>query len=74
MAGENRKRKRASVVFLPARHARTEKRWNDLAAEAVMEQDPGKFLAIVRELNDLLEAKRGRIEALRSSPDKPPSR
>jgi hypothetical protein len=36
--------------------------WRELSARAVNEQDPAKFLVIVREINVLLELKTGRFK------------
>jgi hypothetical protein len=36
-------------------------RWLELAEKAAVEQDPVKLLELVKELNDLLEAKEGRL-------------
>lgn len=37
-------------------------RWLQLCEQAAVEQDPGKLLALVREINDLLSAKQRRLE------------
>jgi len=44
----------------------TEERWRELAAQAVMEQDPAAFNKLIRELNDILEEKQDRINELRN--------
>jgi hypothetical protein len=45
-------------------------RWMQLCTEAAAEQDPEKLLALVRQINDLLEAKERRLGIL---PPKPQS-
>jgi hypothetical protein len=35
--------------------------WRELCEQAAVEQDPGKLLELVREINDLLEEKRARL-------------
>jgi hypothetical protein len=49
-------------------------RWLTLANLAVNEQDPKKFMDLIREINDLLEEKQTRLNNLRlgKSPDRPP--
>jgi len=42
--------------------AQTKEYWRELCEMAVNEQDPVTFLTIVREINTLLELKRGRFE------------
>lgn len=44
-------------------------RWMQLCAQAAVEQDPEKLLALVKEINDLLEEKERRLGLL---PPKPP--
>lgn len=39
-------------------------RWMELCAQAAIEQDPAKLMALVREINDLLEAKEQRLGIL----------
>jgi hypothetical protein len=39
----------------------TGERWKELCAQAAVEKDPKKLLALIREINDLLEDKRGRL-------------
>jgi hypothetical protein len=39
----------------------TTERWKQLCAQAAIEKDPHKFLELIREINDLLEAKRLRL-------------
>jgi hypothetical protein len=39
----------------------TTERWKQLCAEAADERDPHRFLDIIREINDILEAKRFRL-------------
>lgn len=34
-----------------------EERWRELCAQAAVETDPNKLMALVKEINDLLEAK-----------------
>jgi hypothetical protein len=41
----------------------TGERWKLLCELAAKEQDPAKLIELVREINDLLEAKRARLEA-----------
>jgi hypothetical protein len=36
-------------------------RWMKLCAEAANEKDPDRFLELIKEINDLLEAKRLRV-------------
>jgi hypothetical protein len=38
-----------------------DERWMKLCAEAVNEKDSQKFLELIKEINDLLEAKRARF-------------
>jgi hypothetical protein len=38
-----------------------EERWKKLCAQAAREQDPKKLVQLVKEINDLLEAKRKRL-------------
>jgi len=51
-------------------------RWLTLADLAVNEQDPKKFMELIREINDLLEEKQRRLNhlRLRKSPDRPPEK
>jgi hypothetical protein len=42
-------------------------RWQDLCEQAAKEQDPKKLMEIVREINDLLDAKRKRHDSNSSS-------
>ncbi len=39
----------------------TKERWMELAAQAADEQDPEKLMTLVKEINDLLEAKERRL-------------
>jgi hypothetical protein len=39
-------------------------RWMELCAQAAVEQDPNKLLALVREINELLEGKERRLGIL----------
>jgi len=39
----------------------TTERWKQLCAEAADERDPYRFLDLIREINDILEAKRFRL-------------
>ena len=41
--------------------AQTKEYWRELCERAIHEQDPVKFLTIIREINTLLELKRGRF-------------
>jgi hypothetical protein len=43
-------------------------RWMELAALAANEQDPVKLVALVREINQLLEQKQKRLEDSRRAP------
>jgi hypothetical protein len=38
-------------------------RWKLLCEQAAKEQDPAKLIELVREINDLLEAKQARLDA-----------
>jgi hypothetical protein len=38
-----------------------EERWKKLREQAAREQDPKKLIQLVKEINDLLEAKRKRL-------------
>jgi hypothetical protein len=38
--------------------AETKQRWQELCEQAATEQDPEKFFELIREINDLLEARR----------------
>jgi hypothetical protein len=40
--------------------------WMQLCQQASVEQDPEKLLVLVREINDLLEAKERRLKQLRN--------
>jgi hypothetical protein len=42
-------------------------RWMELCRQAAIEQDPDKLLALVKEINDLLEAKERRLGILPNS-------
>jgi len=42
----------------------TKERWLELCEQAANEQDPAKMIALVKELNDLLEAKERRLGIL----------
>ena len=42
----------------------TKERWMQLCEQAAIEQDPEKLLALVREINDILEAKERRLGIL----------
>jgi len=42
-------------------HGTTGERWRQLCAEAANEKDPQRFLELIKEINDLLEAKRLRV-------------
>jgi hypothetical protein len=43
-----------------------QERWRQLAAQAIMEQDPAVFAKLIHELNDMLEVKRDGINKLRN--------
>jgi len=40
----------------------TKERWKELCERAAVEQDHDKFLAIIQELNEVLEAKEHRLK------------
>ncbi|HEX3321942.1 MAG TPA: hypothetical protein VHR84_14635 [Terriglobales bacterium] len=42
-------------------------RWQDLCAQAADEQDPEKLIALVSEINKLLEEKEERLRLLRQA-------
>ena len=42
-------------------------RWQELCEQAAKEEDSAELLAIVREINDLIDAKHNRIVATRKS-------
>jgi hypothetical protein len=42
-------------------------RWAQLCQQASLEQDPEKLLMLIREINNLLEEKRSRLEKQRKS-------
>jgi hypothetical protein len=47
-------------------------RWEELCRQAATEQNPEKLLLLIREINDILDAKEKRlIEARAKSPMKP---
>jgi hypothetical protein len=48
-------------------------RWMELCAQAAVEQDPEKLLALVKEINRLLEAKEQRLGMLPPKPPAPPA-
>jgi hypothetical protein len=39
----------------------TKERWQELCAQAAIEQDPKKLVELAKEINDLLEAKERRL-------------
>jgi hypothetical protein len=43
-------------------------RWQELCAQAAVEQDPKKLLELAKEINDLLEAKERRLGIIPSRP------
>jgi hypothetical protein len=45
-------------------------RWMELAGLASQEQDPKKLIALVKEINDLLADKQGRLDHLRKPDSK----
>jgi len=47
-------------------------RWLLLCEQASVEQDPGRLLALIREINDLLEAKQKRLDKLQPWEIPPP--
>ena len=48
----------------------TKERWMELCEQAANEQDPAKLMALVKEINDLLETKERRLGIL---PEKLPN-
>ena len=48
-------------------------RWEELAKQAAVEQDPEKFMAIIKEINDLLDAKQKRLDDSRAKTPLSPS-
>jgi hypothetical protein len=40
---------------------RNKERWQELCGQAAVEQDPGKLLALVQEINRLLDEKKNRL-------------
>jgi hypothetical protein len=46
-------------------------RWRELCEKASTERNPKVMLELIRQINDLLEAKKRRIEQ-EASPDEPP--
>jgi hypothetical protein len=46
----------------------TRERWLDLCRQATVEQDPDKLLALVQEINDILEAKEARLKNRKPPP------
>ena len=42
--------------------AQTKEYWRELCERAVNEQDPARFLTVIREIDTLLELKRGRFK------------
>jgi hypothetical protein len=47
-------------------------RWFQLCQQATAEQDPAKLLALVKEINDILEAKEARLLEQRKNATEPP--
>jgi hypothetical protein len=45
----------------------SEERWRALCEQAVVEQDPDKLLHLIREINQLLEAKEQRLHKNRAT-------
>jgi hypothetical protein len=45
-------------------------RWQELCAQAAVEQDPMKLLELAREINDILEEKERRLLGKPSTPEK----
>jgi hypothetical protein len=48
----------------------TKERWMQLAEQAVVEQDPNKLMALVKEIDELLAKKQARLDHL--PPDSKP--
>jgi len=48
---------------------KNKERWNELCAQAAVEQDPKKLMELIREINRLLEEKRNRIDKTESPAD-----
>lgn len=46
-------------------------RWMELCRQAAIEQDPQRLMELVKEINDLLEAKERRLGILPPQIDKP---
>jgi hypothetical protein len=46
-------------------------RWQQLCALAAAEKDPDKLLSLIREINDILEAKEEHLRQLRKPDDYP---
>ena len=44
-------------------------RWRELCEQASVEQDPARLIALVTEINQLLEEKQKRLDALRTPPE-----
>jgi hypothetical protein len=49
-----------------------EERWLQLCQQATVEQDPAKMLVLIKEINDLLEAKEARLLQQRKEGNEPP--
>jgi hypothetical protein len=46
-------------------------RWMELCKQAAVEQDPQKLMALVKEINELLEAKERRLGIVPPTKEKP---
>lgn len=53
--------------FEPLSMRENEERWFQLCQQTAVEQDPEKMLVLVREINDLLDAKEARLQARRTA-------
>jgi hypothetical protein len=50
---------------------KTKERWEELCAQAAVEQDGQKLLELVKQINDILEAKERRLGVLPPPSSKP---
>jgi hypothetical protein len=46
-----------------------ERRWRQLCEQAAVEQDSDKLLELIKEINDLVENKRGRLQNQKQDSD-----
>ena len=47
---------------------KNKERWEELCAQAAVEQDPEKLFRLITEINELLAAKRKRLEGKEEAP------